>query len=156
MRESKWKWPFKFLLILSLYREVSASVLSAEVSPESVWKGRDTWVSSVVFCELQKVLEENRLQPLGWQMLIADMRPWESRTLHGGGWAAKAWGWGWTFQLILGKEFRTVWVTLLLKVFHIENCFVSLLPLPLTLLFFMPGPFIKIFSGKRALKELTV
>lgn len=63
-----------------------------------------------------------------------------------GGGAATAWG-GWTIQLILVKEFRTAWVTLLLKIFHKEDCFVSLLPLALNLFFFF-------FHARTLLKTL--
>lgn len=45
MREDRWKWPFKLLLILSL-------LLSAEVSPESVWKSiaEGQRYSSIICC----------------------------------------------------------------------------------------------------------
>lgn len=60
------------------------------------------------------------------------MRPQESRTLYGGGWAARAWGVD--LSAILVTEFRMVpTVILLLKVFHTENSSLSLLQLPLIL-----------------------
>lgn len=150
MREDRWKWPFKLLLIL----EFTSSV---EVSPQhGVWKSivegqRYSKYHLVVFSEHSESLVENQLQSLDWQILTADVRPWES-ALFGGGWAAEAWGG--PFQFIPRRNLELHELFFCWKYFT-WHCFVSLLPLPL-MLYFCQNPFKKSFQQRGSSKKLTV